>query len=270
MPFAQSAGARIHWDAAGEGTPVLLIMGHLYSGRMWYPLLPALTKAHRAIWFDNRGTGESDTTAQTSIAQMAGDALAVLDAAGVERAHVYGISLGGVIVAEFAMTHPERVASLVLAGTMMRTPEKPNPLGFTKLFYKLPRPLVKALIRLGMTAGSYGSAVTRPAMATDARAYDADRFTMKGVAAQAAALMTYRTTREAVAAIAAPTLVLHGAQDRIVAPEHARELAQVIPGAQMTVFEGAGHNFVVAATKASDAAVLDFFAAVEARAAPAA
>src|SRR5689334_12878403 len=52
MPFVDSAGARIHWDAEGAGTPVLLIMGHLYSSRMWYPLLPALTREHRAITFD--------------------------------------------------------------------------------------------------------------------------------------------------------------------------------------------------------------------------
>ena len=58
MPFVGSAGACIHWEAEGQGTPVLLIMGYLYSSRMWYPLLPALTHDHRAIYFDNCG-GES-------------------------------------------------------------------------------------------------------------------------------------------------------------------------------------------------------------------
>ena len=88
MPFAESGGARIRWEAEGSGPPVLLIMGHLYSSRMWYPLLPALTQRRRAILFDNRGTGGSDTTGQVTIGQFADDALAVLDAAGERRAHI--------------------------------------------------------------------------------------------------------------------------------------------------------------------------------------
>jgi 3-oxoadipate enol-lactonase len=91
MPFVSNGEARIHWETMGEGTPVLLIMGHLYSSAMWYPALPELARRHRVIYFDNRGTGGSATTAGASLGDFAADALAVLDAAGVEKAHVYGV-----------------------------------------------------------------------------------------------------------------------------------------------------------------------------------
>jgi alpha/beta hydrolase fold len=95
MPFATNAGVRIHWQERGEGTPLLLIMGHRFSGEMWWPVLPAVTPRHRVVWFDNRGTGESDSPATASVAEMVGDAIAVMDAAGIEKAHVFGVSMGG-------------------------------------------------------------------------------------------------------------------------------------------------------------------------------
>ena len=95
MPFANNKGVRLHWEAAGEGTPVLLIMGHSYTATMWYPIHDALAAKHRVISFDNRGTGESDTTADATIADLVADSLAVMEAAGVDKAHVFGVSMGG-------------------------------------------------------------------------------------------------------------------------------------------------------------------------------
>ena len=84
MPFADNHGVRLHWEETGEGTPVLLVMGHRFSSRMWYPVIPVLAEKHRVIWFDNRGTGESDAPHTASVGALANDALAVLDAAGVD------------------------------------------------------------------------------------------------------------------------------------------------------------------------------------------
>src|SRR5580658_7705572 len=98
MPFTENDGVRLHWDEQGSGTPILLVMGHRYSSAMWYPAIPALAAEHRVIWFDNRGTGESDTAPKVTLPQLAADALAVMDAAGVADAHIYGVSMGGVIV----------------------------------------------------------------------------------------------------------------------------------------------------------------------------
>ncbi len=157
MPFVDSGGARIHWETQGAATPVLLIMGHLYSGRMWYPLLSALTQKHQAITFDNRGTGGSDTTRSTTVQQLAADALAVLDAAGVQRAHIYGVSMGGGIAGEFAMRYPERVKSLVLGCTMMKTAAGARP-WLARLIYHLPL----GLCALCSAAGSAPQPTARP------------------------------------------------------------------------------------------------------------
>src|ERR1700679_1155666 len=98
MPFADNKGVRLHWEEKGQGTPVLLVMGHRYSSAMWYPMIPALSAEHRVIWFDNRGTGESDSTRKASVQDLADDAFAVMDAAGVERAHLFGVSMGGGVI----------------------------------------------------------------------------------------------------------------------------------------------------------------------------
>lgn len=263
MPFVESAHARIHWEAEGQGTPVLLIMGHLYSARMWRPLLPALTQRHRAIYFDNRGTGDSSTTPSVTIAELAGDALSVLDAAGVERAHVYGVSMGGGVAAEFAMRYPERTRSLILGCTMMKTAEKPGAPWFARLLYRLPHGLFRALLLSRTTAASYGSAAPAEAVARDLQALAQERFTMQGVAAQAAAIASYVTSREAIGRLSMPVLILHGDEDRVVDVGYGRELAAAIPGSRLTILNGAGHNYVVAAGAQSTAAVLEFLADVD-------
>jgi len=267
MPFINSNGARIHWEADGAGTPVLLIMGHLYSARLWYPLLPALTRNHRAITFDNRGVGESDTTPGVTVEEFAADALAVLDAAGEAKAHVYGVSMGGGIAAEFAMRYPERVRSLTLGCTMLKT-EQTKLDGARRLIYSLPLALARALLARSRTPESYGSAAPRDAALRDMEVLAQDRFTMRGVKAQAEAIARYATTRErAAAALTMPVLILHGHQDTAVPVAHGRELAQIIPGSRYVEFKGAAHNYLVAANEASTAAFLDFIGEAD-RAAP--
>src|SRR6202043_1906186 len=105
------------WEEQGDGEPLLLVMGFGLSSDAWVPMLPLLG-GFRVIRFDNRGTGGSgpcgdDFTVET----MAGDATAVLDAAGVERAHVHGVSMGGMIALSLALDHPDRVGSLLLGCT---------------------------------------------------------------------------------------------------------------------------------------------------------
>jgi len=107
LPFIQNQGAKIYWDEQGTGDPVLLIMGLAYPSDAWYRTRPVLAKTYRTIVIDNRGVARSDMLpGPYPIALMAADALAVLDAAGVERAHVYGISMGGMIAQELTLQHP--------------------------------------------------------------------------------------------------------------------------------------------------------------------
>ena len=109
---------KIAWDRRGNGAPLLLIHGLGYARWGWEPVLPELAEQFDVILFDNRGIGESDAPpGPYTVAEMAADAVQVLDEAGVARAHVVGTSLGGMIAQELALAYPERVDRLVLACT---------------------------------------------------------------------------------------------------------------------------------------------------------
>src|SRR6267142_4855618 len=124
MAFINNQGARIYWDEQGEGEPVLLIMGLGYPSDMWYRTRPLLDARYRTIALDNRGVGRSDMPpGPYPIALMASDAAAVLDAGGIESAHVYGVSMGGMIAQEFTLQYPERVRSLILGCTAAGGPQ---------------------------------------------------------------------------------------------------------------------------------------------------
>ena len=124
MREARTSNGWIAWREEGPlepdapGDPVVLIMGLGASSRLWYRLLPWLAREHRVILFDNRGTGSSaPVRGRLTMGGLADDAVTVLDAAGVERAHVVGASMGGMIAQHLALGHRERVRSLVLACT---------------------------------------------------------------------------------------------------------------------------------------------------------
>src|SRR5579864_7810923 len=118
MPFVENQGSRIYWDQQGSGEPILLIMGLGYTSHMWYRIRPRLAEHYRTLACDNRGVGRSDVPpGPYSIPLMASDAAAVLDAAQVETAHIFGVSMGGMIAQELALQNAKRVRSLVLGCT---------------------------------------------------------------------------------------------------------------------------------------------------------
>lgn len=264
MPFVQSGDAQIHWEAQGRGPAVLLIMGHLYSSKMWYPLVPELAKRHRVITFDNRGTGESSTTSGVTIEQMAADALAVLNAAGEKTAHVYGVSMGGGIAGEFGMAYPARARSVTLGCTMLKTDRAGHGNGRAPWIYYMPRPVVRWMMRKGAKPESYGSAAPRAAALRDMAMLAKDVWTMKGVREQNLAITNYVTTRErARAKLTMPVLVLHGDEDQTVSVKYGRELHRIIPGSRYVEFKGAGHNYLVAAGEAATRAFIGFIDSVD-------
>src|ERR1700758_3304900 len=118
MPIVENQGAEIYWDEQGSGEPLLLIMGLSYPSYMWHRTRPVLAQTYRTIALDNRGVGQSDVPSGVySMALMASDAATVLDAAKVQSAHVFGVSMGGMIAQEFALRYPKRVRSLILGCT---------------------------------------------------------------------------------------------------------------------------------------------------------
>src|SRR3954469_12645712 len=114
MPTATRGSAELWWESTGGGAPVLLVMGRGMNSTGWWRTVGVLSESFRTIAFDNRGVGRSSRPpGPYSVPEMADDAMAVLDAAGVDCAHVYGISLGGMIAQEIALRHPGRVDALV-------------------------------------------------------------------------------------------------------------------------------------------------------------
>jgi 3-oxoadipate enol-lactonase len=262
MPIAERNGVRLHWEQQGAGSPILLIMGHRYSSAMWHPLMPALMARHRVIWFDNRGTGGSDSPTGFTVRDMALDALAVMDAAGAERAHVFGVSMGGGIALELAIHQPQRVTSLLLGCTAMLTADKPRMPPIVRTLYYLP-PWALRLILPKQTNQGYGSAAPADAIAADQAVLAKDKSVVRGVVAQAAAMHGYSVSPEAVAALAMPSLVMHGDEDSVVPLAWGAELAEALPNSRFVNFPGCGHNYIVAARDQAAKTVLDFIEAVD-------
>src|SRR5690349_17571265 len=118
MPYANNGRVRIYWEEEGSGEPLLMIMGLSFSHVMWGSLRETLASRFRIILLDNRCVGGSDSPiAPFSVGDMACDAITVLDAAGVPRAHVFGMSMGGMIAQQVAIQSPDRVQKLVLGCT---------------------------------------------------------------------------------------------------------------------------------------------------------
>ncbi len=118
MPATNVGDIELHYRDDGAGQPVLFIQGLGVDHRGWAPVCAPLSKRFRCISFDNRDVGRSSQVeAQYDVVDMAGDALGLLDALGIERADVVGVSMGGVIAQEIAIRHPERVRRLALVST---------------------------------------------------------------------------------------------------------------------------------------------------------
>jgi pimeloyl-ACP methyl ester carboxylesterase len=243
---ATAGGVRLAWEELGAGEPVLLIHGLGYDRRGWGPLPALLAADFRVVLFDNRGVGESDVPAGPyTTAQLAADAVAVLDAAGVERAHVVGTSLGGMIAQELALSSPERVERLVLACTTPGGERSfPMPERGQRLFLEfLQEPAEEGLRGLVENALADATVAGRPELVEEIYAYRlAHRPPLDGWQAQAGAAFGFDAL-DRVASLTMPVLLLHGTDDHVVDTRNSSLLAEAIPGARLELFEGTGHLF---------------------------
>jgi pimeloyl-ACP methyl ester carboxylesterase len=251
MPFAYNGSVKLHWESFGDSGPaVLLIAGQGMTVDGWWATIPVLSPSFRVIAFDNRDTGDSGRVfLPYSVAQMAEDALAVLDAAHAERAHVYGISLGSLVAQELALRHPERVGALVLGASSAGgyAAYKPSPSSPAQTF----------LVRVGAMAPeeaewaavpyTYGEKTRREhpdRIAEDIARRMASPPEPLAYVHQAAAVATH-DTYERLNKISAPTLVVHGERDVFVPPANALVLAERIPAARLRLWPDAGHLYTI-------------------------
>ncbi|MGK5683422.1 alpha/beta fold hydrolase [Actinoplanes sp. URMC 104] len=223
---------------------MVLVQGLGFDRAGWDPVADGLAGHFALVLVDNRGSGESDApTGQLTVADMAGDVLAVLDDAGVDRAHLVGISLGGMIAQEVAIRHGARVRTLVLAGTTPGWPFAfPMPaatLGMLAAARRLPAEQANRQA----VQNTLGADTVRdhPEVLERLIAVHRGGPGTVGWQAQLAAGARFGSLRQG--AITAPTLVLHGTADRVVDPRNARLLAERIPGARLELLPGRGHLF---------------------------
>jgi 3-oxoadipate enol-lactonase len=236
----------LHWDVTGAGEPVLLITGLGLSGGAWWRSVPVLARQLRVITFDKRGVGRSAGSGPRFTTEtMADDAVSVLDAAGLDSAHVYGFSLGGMVAQHVALRHPGRVRSLVLGATHAggRRAVRPDPEVIS--FFRRRPSMDAAAAAQASVPFNYGERTRREDQARIAEDLEwrlAHRFPARAYRAQLWAAALHDTHRR-LHRIAAPTLVVHGRQDRVVPVGNAEILAAAIPGAELLLLEDSGHLY---------------------------
>ena len=236
---------KIAWDRRGNGAPLLLIHGLGYARWGWEPVLPELAEQFDVILFDNRGIGESDAPpGPYTVAEMAADAVQVLDETGVARAHVVGTSLGGMIAQELALAYPERVDRLVLACT---TPggQKAHPMPQVTVALMAEAATLEpavALRRFVENALAPATVEAHPEIVEQIMAHRLATAQQPAAwAAQASAGATF-DAYDRLGALAAPTLVQHGDEDVVVDPRNADLLVELLPDARLERVPG-GHLF---------------------------
>jgi len=261
MPYTETPGFRMEYETIGEGEPLLLINGLGSDRSEWLFQLPAFARRFLVIAFDNRGAGGSDTPpGPYTTAQMADDAVALLEHLAVDRAHILGVSLGGMIAQEIALRHPHRVRKLVLActapggeGSVRPTSEvlgafvhfpgadpeeeirRTLPFLYTEEYRRNHPEEVEAFV---------GRRLAKPVSAA-------------GNAAQLAAAVGH-SAWDRLGSIDVPTLVVTGDGDKVVSPENSRRIARRIPGAKLVLLPGAPHRFFAENADAFNREVLTF------------
>ena len=248
MSLVQAGEVRLDADVLGAtGDWVLMIHGLGYGRWGWNWNAPALAARFRVVTFDNRGVGGSDAPAGPySAALMAGDALRLLDALGIERAHVVGTSLGGFIAQELALAAPDRVGRLVLACSGFGGPRyAPMPDVTVRLMAEAPSLPDEARLRRFIENGfTTGFVAANPRVIEEVmRLRKETAQPLEHWNYQAYAGATF-DAGDRVGDIAAETLVITGSADNVVDPKNSVLLTDSIPGAALVEMDG-GHLFFI-------------------------
>jgi pimeloyl-ACP methyl ester carboxylesterase len=266
-------GLRLWYETAGEaGTPVLLVMGMGLPGAGWAPLLPALCGRHRVATYDHRGIGRSDKPrGPYRVEILAADALALLTHLGWERAHVVGISLGGLVAQEIALTARARVRSLALVSTaagggLTWWPTRQSMVLMPQvLFARGPRQLYA--LQRQLLSKQFLAGLDREVVAREMRARLGPRSPSRSSLAQFLGFLLYRSRSRLPRLAGLPTLVVHGSEDIILPPRLGRRLAAAIPGARLLIIPGVAHGLILERPQEVGRLLLEHFQAADAAAA---
>ncbi len=236
-------GADVWWTSEGVGEPVVLIMGLGYPSDMWFRVLPSLAAHYRVLRLDNRGSGRTGDVPGSpyTVEMMAGDVLAVLDAAGETSAHVVGVSMGGLIAQELAITAPDRVRSVVLGCThpgiahAVLDPEALELLGQRTA-------MTAEEAAQASVAFNYASTTPRERIAEDWAVRLPLACSVDGYRAQVEGTARW-SGLERLPSVHVPTLLVHGEADRLVPVANTHRIARALPDAEVVILSGANHLF---------------------------
>jgi pimeloyl-ACP methyl ester carboxylesterase len=255
MPRAHNGDVEIEYQSFGDpSAETILLVNGLGSQMTRWPEAfceKLVAKGYRAIRFDNRDTGLSSWPAQAyTLADMARDAIAVLDAAGVEKAHIAGVSMGGMIVQRMALDHPGRVLSMTSIMSTTGAPDafKSTPEAAAVLNFPPPDPkadfeaFVQNRMANARTIGSPAYPWTDEENRGRAVAEHQRAFNPAGVGRQMAAVRADGDRTEALKALKLPVVVLHGADDPLLMKVGGEATAAAIPGAELRIIPGMGHD----------------------------
>jgi 3-oxoadipate enol-lactonase len=238
---------KIAHETRGVGEPLVLVHGLAYDRAGWGRFPDLLAEHFRVVLIDNRGVGESDAPpGPYTVAEMAEDVVGVLDELGIERTHLFGVSLGGYIAQELTLTHPGRVEKLVLCSTAPGGPKAvPMPVATQQVFATYPTMEREAGLRM-FVENSLGARGVRerPELVEEIFQYRLGHApTVEAWVAQATAGATY-DSYDRIGAIDVPTLVVHGDADVVVDPGNAALLGELIPNARVELIPDRGHLMV--------------------------
>lgn len=261
MPKIMANGINIYYEIHGQGPPLVLIMGLRRGLSWWFRQLPELSRSFRVIAFDNRGAGRSDQPdMEYSIELMAADTAGLMDALGVARAHVLGVSMGGYIAQELTLAHPEKVMGLVLGCTscggqraVLMSPElrsrftanegltpeqilrKDMEIYFSDRFISGQPEFIEEFVKLSMEH-------YQPAFAFF-RQLDA---------------CLRHDTADRVGSIRAPTMIVSGDDDPLVPLANSLILKELMPQAELRVLTGGRHCFFLEMAERFNRLVADY------------
>ena len=261
MPVAKIGSHSLYYEIIGQGHPLVMIRGVGSNLDHWYDQVPALSEKYQLLVFDNRGIARSsDPGGPFSTRDMAADTTALMDAVGIEKAHVLGYSMGGMIAQEMALNDPQRVAGLILVATdcgiSLRIKAKPEA---SRLFSEM--------IRLGTDEAKAAAAGCLFAKQTVDRKPEviqrytevSQRFpTSQKMLAKQWAAVTRHDACNRLQNISSPTLAVTGSEDVLIPPQNAALLAEKIPDAQMIAIDGGGHLFLIEQPRQFNDAVIKF------------
>ncbi len=267
MPYVTLPDAKLHYDTRGAGgSPVLLIMGFGVPGHMWRHQVQAFSKDHQVAWFDNHGAGESRARRRRRpirVSDMAGHAVGLLDHLGWERAHIVGVSMGGMIAQELALGHRGRVRSLSLlvthsGGLRNMFPSRQSVSLFMRGFLGPKQRRSEALERL-IYPDEYLATADRSRIKRALNREVAGAGTTRDRFEQLAAIVRHRTAKRLPELAGLPTLVVKASKDVLVRPRECHKLHTLIPGSRLVEFEDAGHAIMHQCADRLNRALLEHF-----------